>query len=261
MEEVNNVLDISKDDKLYGDVITLSDSSADGTFLLHHFLSFFLSSNIDRHVCFVSLTQSFGHQKSVCQKLGINLTQKIESSQLKYCDVLKAFGNRLLDIRSDSLDCVNSFDSLQGVYEMIKASYLELQNKRGDPPVVIVDNLNVLLNIGYHVKEISAFIQYLCQLISAPESDCRGTLVMFISTGEDSADEEANLVWKRLLHLSNLDVHVSGLESGYCKDVHGKIEVKRRNCIRKKNSKSMQFKVNEKSVNFFASGMSKAVLG
>ncbi|XP_062593412.1 elongator complex protein 6-like [Saccostrea cucullata] len=256
MDEVNNVLDISKDDKLYGDVITLSESSADGTFLLHHFLSFFLSSNVDRNVCFVSLTQSYGHHKSVCQKLGINLAQKIESSNLKFCDVMKAFGNRFLDIHTD--DCVNSLDSLQGIYEMIKANYSELQNKQGQPPVVIVDSLNVLLSLGYQVKEISAFIQYLCQLISSPKSDCRGTLVMFISTEED---EEAKLVWKTLLHMSNLDVHISGLDSGYCKDVHGKIEVKRRNCLRKNSSKSMQFKVNDKSVTFFGSGMSKAVLG
>ena len=39
------------------------------------------------------------------------------------------------------------------------------------------------------------------------------------------------------------------------------IEVNRRNCLKRKPSKSMQFKVNDKSVTFFASGMSRAVLG
>lgn len=39
------------------------------------------------------------------------------------------------------------------------------------------------------------------------------------------------------------------------------IEVKRRNLLKKNSQKTMQFKVNDKSVNFFASGMSRAVLG
>lgn len=225
MEEVNSVLDISKDDKLFGDVITLADSSADGTFLLHHFLSFFLSSNVDRPVCFVSLSQSFSHHKSVCQKLGVNLAQKIESSQLKFFDCMKTFGNRFLEIQSDNSDFASSCgDSLQGLYEEVKAYYADLQTKYATPPVVIIDSLNVLLNIGHQVKAISAFIQYLCQFILTPESGARGTLVVFISTGENNADEEAHLLWKRLLHMSNLDVFVSGLESGYCRDVHGKVK-------------------------------------
>jgi hypothetical protein len=222
MEEVNNVLDISKDDKLFGDVITLADSSADGTFLLHHFLSFFLGSTIDRPVCFVSLSQSFGHHKSVCQKLGVNLTQKIESSHLKFFDCMKAFGNRFLDVQSDDSDCC--VDPLHWLYETVKANYTELQTKHDTPPVVIVDNLNVLLNIGHQVKDISALIQYLCELTLTPVSGARGTLVVFISTGDNSADEDAHLLWKRILHMSTLDVYVSGLESGYCKDVHGKVK-------------------------------------
>lgn len=258
MEDVNNVLDIAKDDTLCGEVITLADSTADGTFLIHHFLSFFLGN--DRPVCFVSLAQSFGHHKSVCQKLGINLPQKIESSHLNFFDGLKEFGNVFLDVLPENAD-VSCCSSLQGLYKAIKTNYKDLQDKNGAPPVVIIDSLNVLLNIGYQVKEITAFVQYLCQLISDPDCDARGTLVTFLSRGENGLDEEASLLWRSVVHMSNMDVHVSGLESGYCKDVHGKIEVRRRNLLKRGSQKTMQFKVNDKSVEFFASGMSRAVLG
>lgn len=221
MEEVNNVLDIAKDDNLYGEVITLADSTADGTFLIHHFLSFFLGNN--RPLCHVSLTQSFGHHKSVCQKLGINLTQKIESSHLNFFDGLKVFGNRFLDTQPENVDISNS-GSLQGFYKAIKSKYKDLQDKNGAPPVVIVDSLNVLLNIGYQVNEISAFVQYLCHLISEPDCGAKGTLITFLSIGENGMDEEASLLWRSVVHMSNMDVRVSGLESGYCKDVHGKVK-------------------------------------
>lgn len=220
MEDVNNVLDIAKDDNLYGEVITLADSTADGTFLIHHFLSFFLGNN--RPVCFVSLSQSFGHHKSVCQKLGVSLTQKIESSHLNFFDGLKVFGNRFLDTQPENVDISNT-TSLQGLYKAIKTNYEDLQDKNKAPPVVIVDSLNVLLNIGYQVKEISAFVQYLCHLTSGPGCNARGTLITFLSIGENGLDEEASLLWRSVVHMSNMDVLVSGLESGYCKDVHGKV--------------------------------------
>lgn len=208
----------------------------------------------------MSLSQSFGHHKSVCQKLGVSLTQKIESSHLNFFDGLKVFGNRFLDTQPENVDISNT-TSLQGFYKAIKTNYEDLQDKNKAPPVVIVDSLNVLLNIGYQVKEISAFVQYLCHLISGPGCDARGTLITFLSIGENGLDEEASLLWRSVVHMSNMDVLVSGLESGYCKDVHGKIEVKRKNLLNKNSQKTMQFKVNDKSVNFFASGMSRAVLG
>lgn len=221
MEEVNDVLDIGRDDKLYGEVITLADSSADGTFLLHHFLSFFINNN--RPVCFVSLSQSFGHHKSVCQKLGTNLTQSIDSEILKFIDGLKIFGGRFLDICGDDTRDSPS-DSLQGLYETIKENCKDLFDKHGIPPVVIVDSLNILLNIGHQSKQISAFVQYLCHLNSSSKLDARGTVVVFVSSGEDSSDGEASLLWKSLVHMSSVDVYVSGLDSGYCKDVHGKVK-------------------------------------
>ena len=49
-------------------------------------------------------------------------------------------------------------------------------------------------------------------------------MVVFVSSGEDSSDGEASLLWKSLVHMSSVDVYVSGLDSGYCKDVHGKVK-------------------------------------
>lgn len=53
MEDVNNVLDIVKDDNFYGEVIILVDFIVDGMFLIYYFLLFFLGNNC--LVCFVLL--------------------------------------------------------------------------------------------------------------------------------------------------------------------------------------------------------------
>lgn len=53
MEDVNNVLDIVKDDNFYGEVIILVDLFVDGMFLIYYFLLFFLGNNC--LVCFVLL--------------------------------------------------------------------------------------------------------------------------------------------------------------------------------------------------------------
>ena len=36
-------------------------------------------------------------------------------------------------------------------------------------------------------------------------------------------DEESLLLWKQLCHYSHMELHVKGLSSGYCKDVHGQV--------------------------------------
>lgn len=96
MEDVNNVLDIVKDDNFYGEVIILVDFIVDGMFLIYYFLLFFLGNNC--LVCLVLLLQLFGYYKLVCQKFGVSLIQKIELLYLNFFDGFKVFGNRFFDI-------------------------------------------------------------------------------------------------------------------------------------------------------------------
>lgn len=41
----------------------------------------------------------------------------------------------------------------------------------------------------------------------------------------DVEDEESLLLWKQLCYDSHMELHVRGLSSGYCKDVHGQVGV------------------------------------
>ena len=44
-----------------------------------------------------------------------------------------------------------------------------------------------------------------------------------VHNDSDVDDEESLLLWKQLCHEAHLELHVAGLSSGYCKDVHGQV--------------------------------------
>uniref|UniRef100_A0A6I8PBL4 Uncharacterized protein n=1 Tax=Ornithorhynchus anatinus TaxID=9258 RepID=A0A6I8PBL4_ORNAN len=65
--ELNNLLDAAPGKPEEGKLTLLCDVKTDGSFLVHHFLSFYLRAGCK--VCFVALLQSFSHYNIVAQKL------------------------------------------------------------------------------------------------------------------------------------------------------------------------------------------------
>ncbi|XP_044175357.1 elongator complex protein 6-like [Acropora millepora] len=88
-----------------------------------------------------------------------------------------------------------------------------------------------------------------------------GCLVTLVHNDSDVEDEESLLLWRQLCYEAHVGLHVRGLKSGYCKDVHGQLTITQRDENRMKHrTREVQFKILEKNVTFFAPGMSKAVL-
>ncbi|XP_074168559.1 elongator complex protein 6 isoform X4 [Rhinolophus sinicus] len=86
--ELNNLLNTTPDRVEQGKLTLLCDAKTDGSFLVHHFLSFYLKANCK--VCFVALIQSFSHYNIVGQKLGVSLTTARERGQLMFLEGLKS---------------------------------------------------------------------------------------------------------------------------------------------------------------------------
>ena len=53
-----------------------------------------------------------------------------------------------------------------------------------------------------------------------------GCLVTLVHNDSDVDDEESLLLWKQLCYVAHMELHVRGLSSGYCKDVHGQVRIK-----------------------------------
>ncbi|KAF4076150.1 hypothetical protein AMELA_G00227110 [Ameiurus melas] len=93
--ELNSILNTSPDDVTQTEFILLSDRKADASFLIHHYLSFYLKAGCK--VCFVGLVQSFSHYSAVAHRLGVNLVQAREKGQLVFVEALKASAAVMLD--------------------------------------------------------------------------------------------------------------------------------------------------------------------
>ncbi|XP_036595191.1 elongator complex protein 6 [Trichosurus vulpecula] len=263
--ELNNLLNVSPEKPGQGTFTLLCDAKTDGSFLVHHFLSFYLKANCK--VCFVALLQSFSHYNIVGQKLGVNLIAARDRGQLVFLEGLKStvevlFGseeqpNTLKFIRESGSD-------LKSLYELVQKALTPSGD--GDAaswkfPVLLVDDLSVLLSLGVQAVAILDFIQscrvtICCQL--------KGNVVALVHDSEKTEDEENAVLMNALGHQSSLILRAEGLVTGFCKDVHGQLKILWRGSqqtkVEQTRSLIYQYKIQDKSVTFFAKGLSPAVL-
>ncbi|XP_010001152.1 PREDICTED: elongator complex protein 6 [Chaetura pelagica] len=248
-----------------GKFTLLLDTRTDGSFLVHHFLSFYLRAGCK--VCFVALLQSFSHYNIVAQKLGVSLTAAKERGQLVFLEGLKSCLDLLfteeeqpgqphpLQFMSDSSS------NLRALFDFVRASLAPSGSSSWQGPVLLVDDLSVLLSLGAAPVAVLDFIHY-CRVVVC--SQLKGNIVVLVHSNEGSEDEENKLVVNSLCHHSDLILWVEGLATGFCKDVHGQIKIIRRLSLELKAEQDQvqiyQYKIQDRNVTFFAPGLSTAVL-
>ena len=246
--------------------IIIGDSSKEGGFLIHYFLN--LCNKQSRPICVLALSQSFYHYNSVAQKLGSNLTTACnDTKNVHFIEGLKSL-TACYDQSGSGNSCIsNAFLKLINgdtgdILEYIKSSIKDLQLKStssSHSPIVIVDDLSVLLAAGISTKDIILFYNGLHCIVSSP--DINGSLITF--TNLDTDDDELEEIWTFMSHSSSLRLNVAALSTGFCKDVHGQMKVEWRDGLtrpRMKTVKHTQFKLSDKNVDLFAAGLSAAVL-
>ncbi|XP_070259563.1 elongator complex protein 6-like isoform X3 [Myotis yumanensis] len=213
--ELNDLLNASPDRAEPGKLTLLCDAETDGSFLVHHFLSFYLKANCK--VCFVALGQSFSHYNIVGQKLGVSLTTARERRQLVFLEGLRSAVDVFFRAEGEAhpLQFLREAKaaSLQPLYEFVREALKPVDQREAawKSPVLLVDDLSVLLSLGVGAVAVPDFVHY-----------CR-----------------ACVCW------------------------HGKLRVLWRTPsppAQRGRSLTFQYKIQDKSVSFFAKGMSPAVL-
>ncbi|XP_025314126.1 elongator complex protein 6 isoform X1 [Canis lupus baileyi] len=276
--ELNNLLNTTPDRAEQGKLTLLCDAKTDGSFLVHHFLSFYLKANCK--VCFVALIQSFSHYNIVGQKLGVSLTAARECGQLVFLEGLKssvdvffraqAEPHPLQFLRSASLQpCseVHTWEAdagnLQPLYEFVREALKPADDGQAAwrCPVLLVDDLSVLLSLGMGAVAVLDFIHY-CRAAVCWEQ--KGNIVALVHDSGDAEDEENDILLNGLSHQSHLILRAEGLATGFCRDVHGQLKILWRTpsqpAAHRDRSLTYQYKIQDKSVSFFAKGMSPAIL-
>ncbi|TMS10445.1 Elongator complex protein 6 [Larimichthys crocea] len=159
---------------------------------------------------------------------------------------------------------------LKSLYEFVRSS-VSSSGSRAEgaeewgPPVLLVDDLSVLLSLGVSVGAVLDFSHY-CRATVC--SELQGNVVMLARCdGEeeegDGDDEGSETLLKGLTHQCSLTLHVQGLPTGFCRDIHGQVEVcwrRRQGDGQSTQKKLFQYKVHDKGASFFAPGTSSAVL-
>ncbi|XP_014811211.1 PREDICTED: elongator complex protein 6 isoform X3 [Calidris pugnax] len=264
--ELNELLGASPQRPETGKFTLLRDTRTDGSFLVHHFLSFYLRAGCK--VCFVALLQSFSHYNIVAQKLGVSLTAARERGQLVFLEGLKSCLDLLFGEESSELGqpsplqfLSESASNLKALFDFVQTSLTPTDSDSWKGPVLLVDDLSVLLSLGAAPVAVLDFIHY-CRVTVC--SQLKGNIVVLVHSNEDSEDEENDLVVNSLCHHSDLILWVEGLATGFCKDVHGEIKIIKRVSLEltaeQDHVQIYQYKIQDKNVTFFARGLSAAVL-
>ncbi|MEJ1285842.1 elongator complex protein 6 isoform X1 [Cricetulus griseus] len=262
--ELNNLLGTTPDGTEQGKLTLLCDAKTDGSFLVHHFLSFYLKANCK--VCFVALVQSFSHYNIVAQKLGVSLTAAREQGQLVFLEGLKSSVDIFFHAQEEPhpLQFLReaSAGNLQSLYQFVRDSLKPVDS--GETPwkfpVLLVDNLSVLLSLGLEAVAVLDFMQY-CRATVCCE--LKGNVVALVHDNRDAEDKENGILLNGLSHQSHLVLRAEGLATGFCKDVHGQLRILWRRLqptARRDQSLTYQYKIQDKNVSFFAKGMSPAIL-
>ncbi|MBN3300808.1 elongator complex protein 6 [Amia ocellicauda] len=265
--ELNSILNTSPEHCPRGEFVLVSDRQADASFLIHHFLSFYLRAGCK--VCFLGLVQSFSHYSAVGQRLGVNLVQARDRGQLVFLEGLKDSLGTLLQEEpgphANTLDFLSSpRPELRQLFEFVQRSVSPGPGEEGAGPVLIVDDLSVLLSLGLSPSALTDFSHY-CR--AAVCTELQGSVVVLVRTAEEEEEEEdkgSGLLLAGLSHHSSLELRVQGLNTGHCRDIHGQLEL----CWRRGSSASgpaerrrvLQYKIQDRGVSFFARGTSSAVL-
>lgn len=263
--ELNNLLSTTPDKTEQGKLTLLCDAKTDGSFLVHHFLSFYLRANCK--VCFVALVQSFSHYNIVGQKLGVSLTAARESGQLVFLEGLKSTVDIFFHTPEEPqpLQFLReaSAGNLQTLYEFVQ-DILKPVDSGETPwkyPVLLVDNLSVLLSLGLGAVAVLDFMQYCRATVCCK---WKGNVVALVHDDRDAEDEENDVLLNGLSHQSHLILRAEGLATGFCKDVHGQLRILWRRpaqpTTQRDRSLTYQYKIQDRNVSFFAKGMSPAIL-
>ena len=189
----------------------IESNCIDGSFLIHHFLSYCIKR--DHKTLFLTLSQTLSHYKSIQVKLGnsTKLTKLIENNVITHIDCLKFTSNYLTcdEGRNDENYFLN---------EVINEVNKQL-NKSSDFTYLIIVDLSVaylLTNTNDHKK----FYEFIFNL---KHKHLNLKIILYMQSFVNNDDLNFNYLIKDFAHLADLYFKVDQLNTGYSKDIHGQV--------------------------------------
>jgi dethiobiotin synthetase len=262
-----------------GFIVIRDTAPADGSLFLHHLLNTHLikqQKTPGKGVVFVSLNHTYVHYHTIELKLNTNLQKEGENGTFKFVDALQNLTSSFIGNTEDNDDtlffssplvaqsiekkrpsCLSVWKPSENS-QSISDDLLSHVMRDGAPDCIIFDHLNPLLYANGENADSKLYktLQHLHRISK------QGTTVVVAlhGCGSDESSVESRLA-NAAEHLSDVVFRVSGLPTGYSKDVHGQVEV-----IHRKDSTSyeppkrvkLHYKTFEHQVKLFAPGFGLA---
>ena len=221
--ELNNLCDFSVECLPCGRFILVGEGDADGSFVINHMVCMYLKAKQPVHL--LALTQTFTHYNTICNKLGVNLIECRDEGRIVFQNGINDIGGNIVEASGcgDSNECCISYgasdnSSLKPLYHLLKESVRSLSSN-DKLPLVVIDDLSILVSIGIPTRDILILIQYLRRAIE----DVGGCLVVLTHYKKNTEDDDLELLWKEMYYHCDLSLLSKGLDSGYSHDVHGQV--------------------------------------
>ncbi|KAL0491135.1 elongator complex protein 6 [Acrasis kona] len=265
-KELNNACQWEDDYAPLGQLILIRDRApSDGSLFIHHLLNSYLAKQYKKGVGLVSLNHTFLHYQTIELKLNSNLLKEGENNNFHFVDAVQGLTQSFLGEEEVMQDNTLLYASPVNVTDVKKPQCISVWKpdsdlceslfqhirKNADKDCLIIDHLNPLLYAGD-----GGVYKLMRKLHELTKKENVTVVVAIHDCAADYRSEETRTA-NFIEHLSDITFRVSGLPSGYSKDVHGQVEVvykKDKNTFDPPKHVKLHFKTMDHSAKLFAIG-------
>ncbi|OQS06822.1 hypothetical protein THRCLA_01157 [Thraustotheca clavata] len=232
------------------EVIVVNDSvQANGNFLLHYFTT--LALKAEMRVCMVALNNTLDQFVAVGRKMGVNVQNAVATQKWLHIDgVSRPYDWSAGPQTPMQFTMSTTPDAMKNDLQQL---FLRLQTfiqASSVPCILVIDDLSIL-TYHYGLNAALMFARYCRQLAL----NAKSTLLV-LHHGDVNMDSQGTFLNPAITDLASIVFTVRGLDTGYCKDIHGSVMLTRRYQPTSQSSslhcsttkKSLQYKLVENGI-------------
>ncbi|ETV73320.1 hypothetical protein, variant 2 [Aphanomyces astaci] len=199
---------------------------ASGSFFMHHITSMFLKA--DQRVCVVALADSLDHFAAVGRKLGANVVKAQHASPPSWLHI-DGFSHPADWCKPQHLqeDAPSTPSSVHATFSpasddaaSLCALFCQVRDFVGtqsSPVCIAVDDTSALVDM-FGVRNTLTFLRY-CRHLAL------STASVLVVVNHTDVEADGMYFTAALTDLATFEYSVRGLDSGYCKDIHGAVRM------------------------------------
>jgi hypothetical protein len=189
----------------------IESNNIDGSFLIHHLLSYCIKR--EHQTLFLTIAQTLSHYKSIQVKLGnsTKLTKLIEKNVITHVDCLKFSNNFLNDTTNDE----NFF--LNQLLNEVNQQFLKCL----DYKYLIIDDLTT----AYLLTNKKCYKKFYEFIFNIKNNHPNVKIVLYMQSFDNNDDMNLSHLVKDFAYLADLYFKVDQLATGYSKDIHGQVNI------------------------------------